>query len=128
MFGPALPAKVTEPIGLVVFTADGQVSINIMRNPPNVTAPSTDPDPDACVPGWYCAYFGAYTVDSKRGVFIVHVLGGNIPAYLGTDQTRSFVVSGDRLVISETYLQGSQRVHAERVLIRNLAEQKPPSR
>src|SRR2546430_12934386 len=44
----------TSPAGLFVFTADGYVSISIMRNPPEITATTTDPDPDACIPGWYC--------------------------------------------------------------------------
>src|SRR5947208_8495028 len=29
--------------------------------------------------GWYCSYFGTYTVDYKRGIWITHVVGGNIP-------------------------------------------------
>ena len=40
-----------SPAGLFVFTADGNVSISIMRNPPEITAATTDPDPDACIPG-----------------------------------------------------------------------------
>jgi hypothetical protein len=89
-----------------------------MRNPPDVTAATTDPDPDACIPGWYCSYFGTYTVDAKKGVWITHVIGGNIPTYLGTDQPRSFTLSGDKLVIWESYQKGDKRVEAERVLIR----------
>lgn len=107
-----------EPIGLFIFTADGHVSISIMRNPPAPAVPTADPDPDACVPGWYCAYFGTYTVDPKAGTWATHVLGGNIPSFLGTDQTRSFSISGDKLVISESYLEDQRRVRAERVLIR----------
>jgi hypothetical protein len=90
-----------------------------MRNPPKIASATTDPDPDACVPGWYCSYFGTYTVDYKRGIWITHVVGGNIPAYLGTDQPRSFTIAHDTLTISETYMQGTQRVRAERVLARS---------
>ena len=108
-----------SPAGLFVFTADGNVSISIMRNPPEITAATTDPDPDACIPGWYCSYFGTYTVDYKRGIWITHVVGGNIPAYLGTDQPRSFTIAHDTLTIAETYMQGAQRVRAERVLVRS---------
>jgi len=107
-----------EPIGLFIFTPDGHVSISIMRNPPDITAPTTDPDPDACIPAWYCAYFGTYTVNYHEGAWVTHVLGGNIPSYVGTDQKRSFTIRGDRLLISETYRAGDQTVHAERVLIR----------
>lgn len=108
-----------EPVGLFVFTEDGHVSINIMRNPPDVSAPTTDPDPEACVPGWFCAYFGTYDVDYRAGTWVTHVRGGNIPAYLGTDQKRRFSIHGDRLVISESYQVAGKTVRAERVLLRD---------
>ena len=111
-------AFVAEPIGLFIFTADGHVSINIMRNPPDVTAPTTDPDPDACIPGWYCAYFGTYDVDYKANTWVTHVRGGNIPAYIATDQRRHFSITGDRLVISESDEEGGKIVQRERVLVR----------
>ena len=109
----------TSPVGQFIFTADGHVSISIMRNPPEIAASTTDPDPDACIPGWYCSYFGTYTVDYKRGIWITHVVGGNIPAYLGTDQPRSFTIARDTLIIAETYMRGTHRVRAERVLVRS---------
>ena len=71
-----------EPRGLFIFTMDGHVSISIMRNPPDTNVATTDPDPEACIPGWYCSYFGTYTVDEKKGVWVTRVLGANIPAYL----------------------------------------------
>jgi len=117
--GVPIQAYGAAPIGLFIFTADGHVSISIMRNPPDVGAPTTDPDPEACIPGWYCAYFGTYVVDRDKGVWVTHVLGGNIPAYFGTDQKRSFMIHGDRLVISETYLQDGKPVHGERELVRD---------
>jgi len=47
------------------------------------------------------------------------VLGGNIPAYIATDQKRSFKIVGDQLVISEAYISGDTPVTAERVLVRD---------
>jgi hypothetical protein len=44
-----------EPIGLVIFTADADVSISNMRNPLQIATATTDPDPDVCIPGWSCA-------------------------------------------------------------------------
>jgi hypothetical protein len=107
-----------DPIGFFVFTADGHVFLNIVRNPPNAPLEGVDPDPDPCVPEWFCAYLGTYTLDSKKGFWVMHVLGSNQPNYLGTDQTRHFTLHGDRLVISEAYLAGGKRVQAERILIR----------
>ena len=107
-----------EPIGVFIFTADGHVAISIMRNPPDVAAPTADPDPDACIPGWFCAYFGTYEVDYKTSTWVTHVRGANAPGYLGTDQRRHFSIQGDRLVISESYEANGKTVHAERILVR----------
>jgi hypothetical protein len=49
-----------HPVGFFIFTAGGHVAFSIMRNPPDIAKPTSDPDPDACIPGWYCAYFGTY--------------------------------------------------------------------
>jgi Lipocalin-like domain len=114
-----------EPVGHFIFTPDGHVAFSIMRNPPNIESPTTDPDPDACIPGWYCAYFGTYTVDAESGVWVTHVLSANIPGFLNTDQPRHFTIVGDSLVVSETYLNGRTRIRAERIFVR---EAKPRSR
>jgi hypothetical protein len=107
-----------QPVGFFIFTAGGHIAFSIMRNPPDVTKPTSDPDPDACIPGWYCAYFGTYTVDTKSGTWIARVLSANIPAFLNTDQPRHFKVLGNKLVVSETYTSGGRRIEAEREFVR----------
>ena len=107
-----------HPVGLFVFTADGHAAISMMANPPRTDAPP-DPDPDACQPAWYCSYFGTYTVDWSRSEWNVHVEGGNIPSFIGTDQTRGFRLDGDRIVIAGAYEDENGRsVRYERVLTR----------
>lgn len=117
--GQAIQAFGKEPIGLMIFTPDGHVSISIMRNPPDINAATVDPDPDACVPNWYCAYFGTYTVNYQRGIWVTHVMGGNIPNYLGTNQSRTFTLNGNTLTISESYTADGRHFQAERVLRRD---------
>jgi hypothetical protein len=107
-----------EPVGHFIFTAGRHIAFSIMRNPPDIADPTSDPDPDACVPGWYCAYFGTYTVDIKNGVWVTHVLSANIPGILNTDQPRHFKIDGNRLVVSETYFNGHTRIKAERIFVR----------
>lgn len=108
-----------RPIGLFVFTADGHASISIMRNPPRSDTSVVDPDPDACVPEWYCSYFGTYSVDWTKSRWTVHVEGSNIPSFVGTDQTRAFTLNGDRIVISDSYEdEKGRRVKTERMLVR----------
>ena len=106
------------PVGMFVFTVDGHVSISLMRNPPAVSTESSDPDPDACVPAWYCSYFGTYRYDPRGPSWTTRVIGGNIPHYLGTDQRRTFEVRGKLLTISETYSADGKTFHAKRVLRR----------
>ena len=118
--GAPIQAFGSSPIGFFVFTADGHASISIMRNPPNAALTTKDPDPDVCIPDWYCSYFGTYTVDRKNELYIVHVQGSNLPTYVGTDQTRHFSIQGDKLVIEGTYEEGGQQVHTYRLLVRDV--------
>jgi lipocalin-like protein len=107
-----------QPMGLFVFTPDGHVSISIMRNPPALDAKSSDPNPDACIPAWYCSYFGTYRYDPDGPSWTTHVLGGNIPRYFGTDQPRRFKINGDVLTISDTFSANGKTFRATRVLRR----------
>jgi hypothetical protein len=116
-----------EPVGHFIFTPGGHVAFSIMRNPPDIENPTSDPDPDACIPGWYCAYFGTYTVDTKTGVWVTHVLSANAPGYLNTDQPRHFTINGSTLVVSETYLSGGTRIKGERVFVREAVPSSRPS-
>jgi len=116
--GEPIHAFGIHPIGQFIFTADGHVSISIMRNPPDTDAPSIDRNPDACFPAWYCAYFGTYKVDYGLNTWVTHVLGGNIPSYIGTDQPRKFILRKNQLIINDTYQESGKTVRAERVLVR----------
>lgn len=107
-----------HPVGQFIFTDDGHFSINIMRNPPAPTVASVDIDPDDCIPAWYCSYFGTYRLAESGRQWISHVTGGNIPTYVGTMQTRSFELVGNRLIISESSEEGGRTVRSERVLER----------
>lgn len=116
--GTAVYAFGDPPIGLFVFTADGHVSISLMRNPPAVGTATSDRDPDSCIPAWYCSYFGTYLYNPAGPSWTTHVVGGNIPNYIGTDQHRAFKIVGDLLTISETYSADGMTFHAERILRR----------
>ena len=116
--GAPIQAFGTEPIGLFIFTANGHASLSFMRNPPDINASTNDPDPEACIPSWYCSYVGSYTVDYEHHKWVTHVLGGNIPAYFGTDQARTFKLNGNTLTILEGYVVDGKRFRAERVLRR----------
>ncbi|MFT3725925.1 MAG: lipocalin-like domain-containing protein [Hyphomonadaceae bacterium] len=106
-----------RPAGYFVFTADGLASISFTHPSPGPDAAPADPDPDACVPAWYCSYFGSYTTDGRS--WTVHVEGGNIPSMIDTDQTRSYVLNGDTLTLAGAYDGADGKpVRFERVLQR----------
>jgi hypothetical protein len=110
----------TPPVGVFIFTSEGDVSINIMRNPPTEEVDTNpNPNPHPCIPAWYCSYFGRYTCDPVAGHWTTHVVGGNIPTFIGTDQPRPFKISGDTMIISGSYTSDDGKtVHYERVLRR----------
>jgi hypothetical protein len=107
-----------NPVGMMIFTKDGHVSINLMRIPTNAE-PAAPFDANACNPNWYCSQFGAYTADEKKGAFTIEVTGSNIPAFLGSQQTRPFVIKKDKLIIAGEY-SGAEGKTArfERVFVR----------
>lgn len=105
-----------DPRGLFVFTADGHLSISLMHNPSGKAEASADADPDACVPDWYCSYFGTYSYDPSGPSWTTHVTGGNIPNYLRTDQRREFAIDGNMLTISETFTAEGRTWRGKRVL------------
>jgi Lipocalin-like domain len=106
------------PVGQFVFTADGHAAISIMRNPPAPKQSTSDIDPDASIPAWYCSYFGTYRVDPDGHGWTLHVEGANIPSFIGTEQHRTFEIDGRHMIISETYQADGKTVRAERVLER----------
>jgi hypothetical protein len=107
-----------QPVGQFIFTADHRAAISMMRNPPDPGKPTGDVDPDSCIPDWYCSYFGTYRLSADRTQWTIHVLGGNIPSFIGADQVRSFKIVGGRLLIYDTYIAEGKKVRAERILER----------
>jgi len=110
-----------HPIGLFVFTANGYASFSIMHNPPDFKVTSGKPDPEDSVPAGYLSYFGTYTIDKAHSTWTTHVLGGNVPAWIGTNQTRPFKIVGNTLTIAIDYTDNGRRVHEERTAVRTTA-------
>ena len=46
------------------------------------------------------AYCGTYTIDEVNGAVIHHVQGAKFPNWVGSDQVRFFIFSGDTLRIT----------------------------
>lgn len=106
-----------KPIGQFIFSADGHFAFNVMRNPPieTKTAKEFDPKEDS-IPGWYVSYFGSYRYDPAGPSWTATVTGGNIPGYIGSEQTRSFKLDGNVMTISGVGVSNGKTIRVERVL------------
>jgi hypothetical protein len=92
-----------RPMGILIYDAEGNVAVQIMRNP----------RPDlSCAPGFptarevqvaykgYYAYYGTYDVDPEKRTITHHLEGSLRPGDVGKDFTRAYEISGNRLALT----------------------------
>jgi hypothetical protein len=80
------------PTGYILFLPEGRMTVVITGE--GRKAPTTDQDRVGLFNSMV-AYTGRYRVDGDKWITTVDVSGN--PAWVGTEQTRSFQVAGDRL-------------------------------
>jgi hypothetical protein len=102
--GSVIDAFGEDPAGVIIYDAEGNVSVNLMRvdRRPFAAADkakATPKEAQAALRG-YEAYFGSYDVDEEKEVVIHHVEGSLLPNWTGTDQERFFKFSGQHLTLS----------------------------
>jgi hypothetical protein len=81
-----------DPSGYIQFLAEGRMTVVITAE--GRKAPATDPD-RAALYNSLVAYTGGYRVEGDKWITKVDVSAN--PAWVGTEQTRTFKVAGDRL-------------------------------
>jgi lipocalin-like protein len=115
---------ISRPVGLIVYTPEGRMAVQIMVLPRPVVPPVPE-GPDE-VTAWspeqvrrvvetYDAYFGTYDVDETRHIVTHRVEGELRPNYVGAAYARRYEVDGDRLVLSPTSPDEHWRVLWDRV-------------
>jgi len=88
-----------DSTGLLVFTRDGHMSVQVMkRNPQAQTAAG----PEQYSQGGYEASFGTYEIDESTHTFTFHVEGALVRTLIGNDLPRAFEFSGKRLIVKST--------------------------
>ena len=89
-----------NPIGILMYDSDGHMSVQIMRRgrPAIVAIDSGTPEESRAAFGGYAAYFGTYDINEQEGS-VVHHLEASLLPWVGGDQKRLFVFSGDRLTL-----------------------------
>lgn len=93
-----------HPTGLIIYSAAGVMSVEIMRDPrPVMKSPDFDTasssEKAAAIDGYY-AYFGTYDFDVKSQAVTHHVRASLQPGEVGLDYTRSVVLRGDTITLS----------------------------
>jgi hypothetical protein len=82
--------------GLLVFTKDGHVSVQVMRK--EALQPVSS-GPEQYSQGGYEASYGSYTVDHASHTFTFHVDGALVRTLIGKDLPRSYEFRGKQLIV-----------------------------
>ena len=101
--------------GLLVYTPDGHMSVQVMyRNPPATSQASsqkaTNAAPVQYAQGGYEASFGTYEINEDGHTFIYHVDGALVRTLIGKDLSRAFEFSGNQLIVKSTHADEHWRV------------------
>jgi hypothetical protein len=94
----------TDAIGVLIYADSGYMSAQVMRaDRPAIDAAhptGIDAAMASAFPG-YVAYFGAYAIDDAGGLVTHRVLGSAMPAWVGREFARRFMIQGDTLTLRD---------------------------
>ena len=92
-----------RPVGILIYDADGNVAVQIMRNPRPTLAggPAFPPAKEVQVAykGYY-AYYGTWEVNEQQGTIVHHLEGSLRPGDVGKDFVRAYKFTGNRLALT----------------------------
>jgi Lipocalin-like domain len=97
----------SDSTGLLVFTRDGHMSVQVMERNPQ---PQTPAGPEQYSQGGYEASFGTYKVDERTHTFTFHVEGALVRTLIGKDLPRAFEFSAQQLIVKSTRPEEHWRV------------------
>lgn len=110
------------PAGLLIYDETGHMAGQIMKTPPPAVASDdwdlfTVQEKVALFDG-YVAYFGRYEVDEAHHV-VAHLAEADLSRlYIGRREERHYQIDGDRLTLSETWIQSGKKWSGVRVFQR----------
>jgi hypothetical protein len=88
-----------DSTGLLVFTRDGHMSVQVMERNPQAQDPT---GPEQYSQGGYEASFGTYQINESSHTFTFHVEGALVRTLIGKDLPRAFELSDKRLIVKST--------------------------
>jgi hypothetical protein len=93
--------------GLLVYTRDGHMSVQVMYRNPQSGAGAA---PVQYAQGGYEASFGTYDIDEGKHTFTFHVDGALVRTFIGKELPRAFDFSGKQLIVKSTHPEEHWRV------------------
>lgn len=98
-----------RPVGQLIYTADGHMSIQLMKVPHPKVASGDDtkvtPEEKQALFDSYVAYFGTYRVDEARHV-VTHIVEADYAdVFIGNSEERPYVLEGDVLRLTPIWKQ-----------------------
>jgi len=88
-----------DSTGLLVFTPDSHMSVQVMERNPQ---PQAHAGPEQYSQGGYEATFGTFEIDESAHTFTFHVEGALVRTLIGKDLPRAFEFSGKQLIVKST--------------------------
>jgi lipocalin-like protein len=96
--------------GLLVYTRDGHMSVQVMYQNPPASSPASNSAPLQYAQGGYEASFGRYEIDQSSHTFTFHVDGALVRSLIGKDLPRAFELSDKQLIVKSTQPEEHWRV------------------
>jgi hypothetical protein len=108
--GDVLPWMGRKPSGTLMYSPDGRMAIQIMRDPPAVTGSMWSSDGRLLLPNasandlreaysGYYAYFGTWDVDERAHTVTHHVRASLRTGEIGANYARPYELAGEQLVL-----------------------------
>lgn len=88
-----------EQTGILTYTSDGHMSVQIMDKNPNATQAG---NPVQYSANGYESYFGTFDVNETAHSVTHHVQGALVRSLIGKDLTRIYTFSGKQLVLKSS--------------------------
>ena len=85
--------------GLLVYSRDGHMSVQVMYRNPQASSEATSAAPAQYAQAGYEASFGTYDIDELAHHFTFHVEGALVRTLIGKDLTRVYEFSGKELIV-----------------------------
>ncbi len=85
--------------GMIVYTRDGHMSVQIMARDPKAAPPA---GPVRYEQGGYEGYYGRYDIDERAHTVTHHVEGALVRTLIGNGLTRVYEFSGNQLILKSS--------------------------